>query len=98
MGIRLSRPNTSATPHPSLKQLRQVLRAKVLSISTSTKYVATITTRATTQLTGLSQTKNMPTHIKNSTVSTREATACSEHAHPLAAQQIVDYVMQRLQK
>ena len=69
MGIRLSRPNTSATPHPSLKQLRQVLRAKVLSISISTKYVAAITTRATTQLTGLSQTKNMPTHIKNSTVS-----------------------------
>lgn len=37
-------------------------------------------------------------HIKNSTVSPREAAACSEHAHPLAAQQIVDYVMQRLQK
>ena len=35
MGIRWSRPNTSATPQPSLKQLRQVLRAKVLSISTS---------------------------------------------------------------
>lgn len=69
MGIRLSRPNTSATPQPSLTQLRQVLRAKVLSIRTSTKYVAAITTRATTQLTGLSQTKNMPTHIKNSTVS-----------------------------
>ena len=28
MGIRLSRPNTSATPQPSLKQLRQVLREK----------------------------------------------------------------------
>lgn len=53
MGIRLIRQNTSATPHPSLKQLRQVLRAKVLSIRTSTKYVAAITTRATTQLTGL---------------------------------------------
>ena len=37
-------------------------------------------------------------HIKNSTVSPREAAACSEHAHPLAAQQIVDYVMQKLQK
>ncbi|MBS1360842.1 MAG: hypothetical protein HPZ77_01780 [Acidaminococcaceae bacterium] len=37
-------------------------------------------------------------HIKNSTLSPREAAACSEHAHPLAAQQIVDYVMQRLQK
>ena len=37
-------------------------------------------------------------HFKNSTVSPREAAACSEHAHPLAAQQIVDYVMQRLQK
>ena len=37
-------------------------------------------------------------HIKNSTVSPREAATCGEHAHPLAAQQIVDYVMQRLQK
>ena len=37
-------------------------------------------------------------HIKSSTISSREAAACSEHAHPLAAQQIVDYVMQRLQK
>ncbi len=37
-------------------------------------------------------------HIKNSTANPREAAACSAHAHPLAAQQIVDYVMQRLQK
>ena len=37
-------------------------------------------------------------HIKSTTASQREAAACGEHAHPLAAQQIVDYVMQRLQK
>ena len=37
-------------------------------------------------------------HIKSTSASPRVAAACGEHAHPLAAQQIVDYVMKRLQK